>query len=103
MLIRLLHKLPLTGRLRLDPAAGRADKVYARIAPHLRASASRPTILDVGGGTGTMRRFWPAPSKYICMDIEMPSFEGFVQSLATDSRSFATRPRCRSVMALLTP
>jgi len=53
------------------------DKMYARIAPHLRASASRPTILDVGGGTGTMRRLWPAHSKYICMDIEMPKLQGF--------------------------
>ena len=78
MLIRLLHKLASQPVVYdwIQRLAG-VDQIYARVAPHLRVSAARPTILDVGGGTGTMRRFFPADSQYICMDIEMPKLRGF--------------------------
>jgi ubiquinone/menaquinone biosynthesis C-methylase UbiE len=35
------------------------------------------TVIDVGGGTGSMRALWPAKCRYLCLDIEMPKLTGF--------------------------
>lgn len=35
------------------------------------------TIVDVGGGTGAAQNLWPAGSRYICLDIEMPKLKLF--------------------------
>jgi len=34
-------------------------------------------VVDVGGGTGSWRKLWPADSRYICLDIELPKLRGF--------------------------
>jgi ubiquinone/menaquinone biosynthesis C-methylase UbiE len=35
------------------------------------------SIIDMGGGTGEARNLWPAGSRYICLDIEMPKLRRF--------------------------
>jgi ubiquinone/menaquinone biosynthesis C-methylase UbiE len=34
-------------------------------------------VVDVGGGTGSMRALWPSECRYICLDIEMTKLKGF--------------------------
>src|SRR3989338_317599 len=34
-------------------------------------------VLDVGGGTGLYRDFWPAGYKYICLDFDLVKLSGF--------------------------
>jgi ubiquinone/menaquinone biosynthesis C-methylase UbiE len=41
------------------------------------AAIHAETVVDVGGGTGTWRRLWPAGCRYICLDNEMPKLQGF--------------------------
>jgi ubiquinone/menaquinone biosynthesis C-methylase UbiE len=48
----------------------------AKISAHTR-TMDPCTVVDVGGGTGAARNLWPAGSRYICLDIEMPKLELF--------------------------
>jgi ubiquinone/menaquinone biosynthesis C-methylase UbiE len=41
------------------------------------AAIRAETVVDVGGGTGTLWRLWPAGCRYVCLDIEMPKLQGF--------------------------
>lgn len=41
------------------------------------AAIRAETVVDVGGGTGTLWALWPAGCRYVCLDIEMPKLQGF--------------------------
>ena len=34
-------------------------------------------VIDVGGGTGSMRALWPTGCRYICLDLDMPKLVAF--------------------------
>src|SRR5687767_6362701 len=43
-------------------------------------SASRSlVVVDVGGGTGRLRRIWPRTARYLCLDVEMPKLRYFLR------------------------
>jgi len=75
--IEMLHKIAAHPWVydQIQVLAGR-EQVLNRI---LRSTEElRPEIVvDVGGGTGTWRRLWPAACRYVCLDIEMPKLKGF--------------------------
>jgi ubiquinone/menaquinone biosynthesis C-methylase UbiE len=52
------------------------NQVYRRMSPHFARLHPR-TVLDVGGGTGTLRRICPPGCRYICLDLEMPKLRSF--------------------------
>ena len=48
------------------------DRSRVRLHRELLQLPSRSVVIDVGGGTGVMRRFTPAHARYVCVDIEEP-------------------------------
>jgi len=50
-----------------------------RLSSNLGELAARPTILDVGGGTGLPPSLWPAGVTYVCLDIDPVKLSGFRQ------------------------
>jgi SAM-dependent methyltransferase len=60
---------------RIQILAGR-EQVLKRMSRQT-ATLCAETVVDVGGGTGTWRRVWPAGCRYVCLDIEMPKLQGF--------------------------
>ena len=45
--------------------------VFRRLVPILQKLAPRAVIVDLGGGTGLVRRFCPLRCKYICVDMDL--------------------------------
>ena len=60
---------------RIQILAGREQVVQRMLRQTVALRAE--TVVDVGGGTGTGRRLWPAGCRYVCLDIEMPKLYGF--------------------------
>lgn len=60
---------------RIQSLAGQTHTVR-RISPRVSGILAK-TVVEVGGGTGFWKRLWPADSRYICLDIEMPKLQGF--------------------------
>jgi ubiquinone/menaquinone biosynthesis C-methylase UbiE len=56
--------------------AGSAE-LDRRLAANLGELAPRPTILDVGGGTGLPPSLWPVGATYVCLDIDPIKLAGF--------------------------
>ncbi|HYL35398.1 MAG TPA: methyltransferase domain-containing protein [Bryobacteraceae bacterium] len=54
-----------------------AEAVRRRVGAVLDSLAPIGTVLDLGGGTGAIRRYIAPESRYICLDMEMPKLEGF--------------------------
>jgi SAM-dependent methyltransferase len=78
MLTDLLHRVvanPTVYDL-VQSLAGTAD-LDRRLAANLGELAARPTILDVGGGTGLPPSLWPAGATYLCLDIDPVKLAGF--------------------------
>jgi ubiquinone/menaquinone biosynthesis C-methylase UbiE len=76
-MLEILHKIAAHPWVydRIQSFAGQEENLD-RISRHADAMRAQ-TIVDVGGGTGTSRRLWPAACRYICLDIEMPKLERF--------------------------
>jgi ubiquinone/menaquinone biosynthesis C-methylase UbiE len=34
-------------------------------------------VVDIGGGTGTVRNLFPTDCRYVCLDLELPKLKGF--------------------------
>ena len=49
--------------------------VYARLEPVLQGGDSG-LVLDIGGGTGTLRNYCSAADRYVCLDLEWDKLEG---------------------------
>jgi ubiquinone/menaquinone biosynthesis C-methylase UbiE len=78
MLLRFLHRLAAQPWVydRIQAAAG-AGGVYHKIQPYLSELYGKVCVLDVGGGTGTLKKLWPKDTKYICLDIDPAKLRGF--------------------------
>ena len=76
-IIEMLHKIAALPRVydRIQRMAGQ-EQCIERISMQT-VSIGAKTVIDVGGGTGNLRRVWPADCVYVCMDIEMPKLQGF--------------------------
>jgi ubiquinone/menaquinone biosynthesis C-methylase UbiE len=53
------------------------NKVYARLEPVLQRAGAGDLVLDIGGGTGTLKNHCAADTRYVCLDIEWDKLEGF--------------------------
>jgi ubiquinone/menaquinone biosynthesis C-methylase UbiE len=78
MLLKFLHKLASHPWVydRIQELAG-AGQVYHKLEAHLPRSHEKLCVLDVGGGTGTLKKLWPKDSTYICLDIDPTKLKGF--------------------------
>jgi len=83
MMLKFLHELASYPQVydRIQRLAG-VRQVYARISGQMSANGTGAYVVDVGGGTGAMRRLWPADCRYVCLDIEMPKLRGFRSKVA---------------------
>ena len=61
----------------IQRAAG-ASVVYAHVSPWLRF-APGALVLDVGGGTGTLKAQFAPGARHVCVDLERPKLEGYVR------------------------
>ncbi len=78
MLTDLLHRIVANPVIydTVQVLAGSAD-LDRRLAANLGELPARPTILDVGGGTGLPPSLWPAGTTYLCLDIDPVKLAGF--------------------------
>jgi dTDP-4-amino-4,6-dideoxygalactose transaminase len=56
-----------------------ALQVHAHAAKHVPATGPGEYVLDVGGGTGNFRKYWPANCRYVCLDLEIPKLHRFLR------------------------
>ena len=78
MLTELLHRAAANPFVydTIQVLAGAAP-LDRRLAANLGDLAPRPTILDVGGGTGIPPSLWPAGTTYLCLDLDPLKLAGF--------------------------
>jgi ubiquinone/menaquinone biosynthesis C-methylase UbiE len=61
-------------------------------------------VVDIGGGTGTVRSLLAPDCRYICLDVEMPKLEGFRSKVAGglailgDATSMPIRDGCADMV-----
>jgi ubiquinone/menaquinone biosynthesis C-methylase UbiE len=75
--MKFLHRLAAHPWIydRIQTAAGH-DRVLEWLSKEI-APLSPNVVLDIGGGTGTVRNLFSANCLYICLDLEMPKLLGF--------------------------
>src|SRR3954462_8025508 len=54
------------------------SKVYQHMAPWLRFESGM-RVLDVGGGTGTLKHLFAPGVRHFCLDLEWPKLERYAQ------------------------
>jgi ubiquinone/menaquinone biosynthesis C-methylase UbiE len=76
-IIDTLHKIAAHPRVYdwIQSMAGQ-EQCVGRIARET-ASLRVETVIDVGGGTGNLRRVWSTSCRYVCLDFEMPKLKRF--------------------------
>lgn len=81
MIVRFLHWVASHGWVydRIQLVAG-ATRVHSELAKFIPAGPL-DYVLDIGGGTGDVRRCWPAAARYICLDLEQPKLEAFLRKV----------------------
>ena len=77
MLTGLLHRLAAHPWVydQIQTVAGH-PQVLERLS-HAIVSLDPKVVVDIGGGTGTVRNLFAADCRYICLDLEMPKLLGF--------------------------
>jgi ubiquinone/menaquinone biosynthesis C-methylase UbiE len=77
MLTELLHRLAARASIydRIQTLAGN-QQLLKRLSQEL-APLNPKVVVDIGGGTGTVREILTSGCKYICVDLEMPKLIGF--------------------------
>jgi ubiquinone/menaquinone biosynthesis C-methylase UbiE len=77
MLTELLHRIAAHPWIydRIQTVAGN-QQVLQWISEELRRIDPK-VVVDMGGGTGSLRKILAADCKYVCLDLEMPKLEGF--------------------------
>ena len=77
MLTGILHKVAAHPWVydRIQTVAGN-KRVLARLSQELVQLDPR-VVVDIGGGTGTIRELLAADCRYVCLDLEMPKLTGF--------------------------
>jgi ubiquinone/menaquinone biosynthesis C-methylase UbiE len=80
MILDLLHRLASHGRVYdwIQNAVG-AKRVYAAVASRIPGGSPNPVVLDIGGGTGALRRHLGFDCRYVCLDLEVPKLRAFRQ------------------------
>jgi SAM-dependent methyltransferase len=78
VLLKLVHEFASLPWVydRIQQAVG-VKKVYAKLAPHLGAGREQELVLDIGGGTGSLKIHCAPSQRYVCLDIEWPKLQGF--------------------------
>lgn len=76
-MIQILHRIAARPWVydRIQALAGR-EQVFKRLS-RVTSGIPAKTVVDLGGGTGTWKKLWPADCRYICLDIELPKLQGF--------------------------
>lgn len=77
MLTGLLHRLAAHPWVydQIQTIAG-SNHVLERMSREL--TPFRPkVVVDIGGGTGTVRNLFPTDCRYVCLDLELPKLKGF--------------------------
>jgi ubiquinone/menaquinone biosynthesis C-methylase UbiE len=82
MLTELLHKFAAHPWVydRIQTMAGN-KKVLECLSQEMVPLNPR-VVVDIGGGTGTVRNLLAPDCLYICLDVEMPKLEGFRSKVA---------------------
>jgi ubiquinone/menaquinone biosynthesis C-methylase UbiE len=77
MLIEALHKIAANPWIydRIQILAGQ-ERVLARLSREV-VQFHPKVVVDIGGGTGTVRGLLSANCRYVCLDLEMPKLTGF--------------------------
>ena len=52
-------------------------EIHRRLRGHF-ARLGANSVIDIGGGTGTLRKLMPPGSRYVCLDIDLLKLSGFV-------------------------
>lgn len=95
MLTRFLHKFvshPAVYDLAQMLAGG--NLVHARLAALARPFHDAARVLDIGGGTGLLRKLFNRRTQYICLDIELPKLQGFITKATEGLPLLADATRC---------
>jgi ubiquinone/menaquinone biosynthesis C-methylase UbiE len=80
MILRILHSIAAHSVVYdwIQSVVG-AKEVYSRMARHVPGKSANSYVLDLGGGTGTIRQYWPSKCRYICLDLDRHKLSGFVK------------------------
>jgi SAM-dependent methyltransferase len=82
MILRLLHRIAAQGPVYdCIQRVLSAKEVYLRVARQAPNAPPDSYVLDLGGGTGTIRQYWPSMCRYLCLDIERPKLAGFLRKV----------------------
>ena len=71
------------------------------------ASLRAETVIDIGGGTGNLRRIWSTSCRYVCLDIELPKLQGFRAkvpaglAVLSDATHMSIATRCADAVVLV--
>ena len=62
---------------------GRVSETRLRKQAERIVGASSPSliVIDVGAGTGRLRRIWPRTARYFCLDVEEPKLTYFLRNV----------------------
>ncbi len=77
MLTKLLHRLAARPWVydQIQTIAG-LELVLDRMSHELTPLCPK-VVVDIGGGTGTVRSLFAADCRYVCLDLELPKLKGF--------------------------
>lgn len=84
MLVQILHWIvsnPLIYEL-VQILAGEKE-TRRRLAPHLHAVLGSSTVLDIGGGTGSITKLLADSCTYVCLDLDPVKLQGFLAKRPT--------------------
>ncbi len=80
MILRFLHWVASHGWVYDGIVAAVGGKrVYSEVAARIPSDRANSVVLDVGGGTGTLRRYLRSKCRYVCLDLEAPKLQTFRQ------------------------
>ena len=80
MLTDVLHHIVANPRVyNLVQMLAGVQRVHSRLAVQFASLTSASIGLDLGGGTGLLRSFWPPTCAYVCLDIDMLKLQGFLR------------------------
>lgn len=80
MLTSILHRLVAVPWIYdLSQVLAGVRTIHARLAPQLSLIKPGTVVVDVGGGTGTLKRLCPQSASYLCLDIDRQKLRGYLQ------------------------
>lgn len=75
--MQILHRIAANPWVydQIQKMAGR-EKIHGLLEMQIAPVYNAPLVLDIGGGTGSIRRLWSASSNYICLDNDSIKLSG---------------------------